>query len=337
MNIKIGKKWIGKEKPVFVIAEGGINHNGNVKIAKKLVLKAKEAGADAIKFQTFKALDLASPKSKYFKLFEKLELDYSDFEEIAEYAKNQEITFLSTPFSENAVDFLNKIGMPAFKIASGDLTNIPLIKYIASKKKPMIISSGLANITEVKEAVKTIRSCKNNKIMIMHSVSSYPTPHSEANLKAILQLQKTFPYTIGYSDNGAENLVPVIAVAMGAKIIEKHFTINKKLSGPDHLLSADPSELNQIIKNIRLTESMLGDGIKKCQPSEKENLIAARRSITAKISIKKGTKISKEMLGIQRPATGIHPKNIDRIIGRIAKKNINEHESLKWEYLINRN
>jgi N-acetylneuraminate synthase/N,N'-diacetyllegionaminate synthase len=333
MKIKIGEKWIGRDKPVFVIAEGGINHNGSLKIAKKLVLAAKESGANAIKFQTFKASDLASPKSEYFKIFEKLELKDEEFEEISDYAKSNKIIFLSTPFGEQSVDLLNRIKVPAFKIASGDLTHIPLIEYVARKNKPVIISTGLANINEIREAVKTITNTGNKKIVILHSVSSYPTPPNEANLRAIRNLQEKFPFPIGYSDNGADNLVPVIAVAMGAKIIEKHFTLDKKMPGPDHNLSADPSELIELVRNIQATEKMLGDGIKKCQASELKNLIAARRSITMEMSIGKNTKLLKNMIGIKRPATGIEPKFIKKVIGKRVKKKMFANESLKWKHI----
>jgi N-acetylneuraminate synthase/N,N'-diacetyllegionaminate synthase len=314
MKIKIGEKWIGRDKPVFVIAEGGINHNGSLKIAKKLVLAAKESGANAIKFQTFKASDLASPKSEYFKIFEKLELKDEEFEEISDYAKSNKIIFLSTPFGEQSVDLLNRIKVPAFKIASGDLTHIPLIEYVARKNKP-------------------ITNTGNKKIVILHSVSSYPTPPNEANLRAIRNLQEKFPFPIGYSDNGADNLVPVIAVAMGAKIIEKHFTLDKKMPGPDHNLSADPSELIELVRNIQATEKMLGDGIKKCQASELKNLIAARRSITMEMSIGKNTKLLKNMIGIKRPATGIEPKFIKKVIGKRVKKKMFANESLKWKHI----
>ena len=332
MKIKIQKRWIGGKNPVFVIAEGGINHNGSVKLAKKIIEKAKNSGADAVKFQTFKAEDLVSPKSKTFKIFKKVELAYEDFSELSDYAKSQKIIFFSTPFSTEAVDLLQKIGVPAFKIASGDLTDIPLIKYAASKKKPMIISTGMANVNEIKDAVKSIQS-KNKKIIIMHSNSSYPTPTNETNLLSIRYLTKKFCYPIGYSDNGKDMLVPIIAVALGAKIIEKHFTINRKLSGPDQKLSADPSDLKNLIENIRLVEKMFGKEEKKCQPSELENIIAARRSITAKLAIKKDTKIQKNLVGLNRPATGIPPKYLGKILGRKTKRRINAGQSIKWNDL----
>jgi N,N'-diacetyllegionaminate synthase len=331
MELKIKNKKIGKNNPTFVIAEGGINHNGSVKIAKKLILKAAEIGSDAIKFQTFTASDLTSTKSKYYKIFKKLELNESQFGEISDFAKNHNIIFLSTPFSENAVDILDKLKVPVFKIASGDLTHIPLIKYASSKNKPMIISSGMGTIEEVNDAVKTIKSQKNNKIAIMHSVSAYPTPHNESNLKAILTLQNNFEVPIGYSDNGNNLLIPLIAVSIGAKIIEKHFTLSKKMKGPDHELSANPKEFKEMISKIKIIEESLGDGKKQCQQSEFENMIQSRRSITTNIKIPKNIKIEQSMISIKRPATGIEPKFINSVIGKITKKAIGKDESVEWK------
>ena len=333
MYIKLDQKFIGDKFPAFIIAEGGINHNGDVELAKKIIKNAKRCGADAVKFQTFAADDIASSKSQYFKLFKKLELTENNFSELSDYAKKQKIIFLSTPFSNNAVDLLTKIGVPAFKIASGDLTNLPLIEYAAKKKKPMIISTGMSDFREVNDAVKSIKKMKNKKIILMHSVSSYPTPHSEINLRVLQKFKDKFPYVVGYSDNGSDPLVPVIAVAMGAKIIEKHFTIDKKLKGPDHTLSADISELKNIIQNIRKVEEMIGDGIKKCQLSELNNRINARRSLTAKIDIKKNSKIIPEMVSSKRPATGIEPKFLKKIIHKKVKKTINAGESIQWNHI----
>lgn len=330
MKIKISNKWIGEDSPVFVIAEAGINHNGNIKIAKRMIRAAKKVSVDAIKFQTFRASDFVSIDSKYYKIFKKLELDEYQFGELSDYAKSNGIMFLSTPFSTNAVDILLKLNVPAFKIASGDLTNIPLIKYAASKKKPMIISTGMANMNEVQTAVKSIHATGNNKIIIMHSVSAYPTPHNETNLRTIEQIYRKFGYPVGYSDNGSDLLVPLISVAIGAKIIEKHFTLNKKMIGPDHSLSTEPKQFKVLVHNIRYVEQMLGDGIKCCQPSELHNKIHARRSITAKVNIEKGTILKPEMLELKRPAYGIEPFYFNKIIGRITLKQIKINKSLKW-------
>lgn len=333
MKIKISNKLVGNNNPVFMIAEGGINHNGKLSLAKKIISKAKAAGADAVKFQTFKAEDLASPKSKFFKIFKKLELDFEEFGELADYAKNQNIIFLSTPFSFDAVNLLMQLKVPAFKIASGDLTNIPLVEYAASKKKPMIISTGMANETEIQQSINAIRKTGNKKIIILHSVSAYPTPINEVNLSVIKQLREKFKQPVGYSDNGSNLLVPVIAVASGADLIEKHFTINRKLSGPDQKLSANPSDFKKLVKNIRLVEKMMGVNIKKCQTSEFGNKFAARRSITALTTIERGTKIDKKMLGLQRPASGLEPKYFSRVIGKRAKRKITKGESIKWNQI----
>ena len=333
MKIKISNKLVGNNNPIFIIAEGGINHNGKLSLAKKIISKAKAAGADAVKFQTFKAEDLASPKSKFFKIFKKLELDFEEFGELSDYAKNQNIIFLSTPFSFDAVNLLMQLKVPAFKIASGDLTNIPLIEYAASKKKPMIISTGMANETEIQQSINAIRKSGNKKIIIMHSVSAYPTPINEINLSVIKQLREKFKQPVGYSDNGSNLLVPVIAVASGADLIEKHFTINRKLSGPDQKLSTNPSDFKKLVKNIRLVEKMMGVNIKKCQTSEFGNKFAARRSITALTTIERGTKIDKKMLGLQRPASGLEPKYFSRVIGKRAKRKITKGESIKWNQI----
>lgn len=333
MRVRISDKLVGDNSPVFTIAEAGINHNGSLKIAKKLIDKAKEARADAIKFQTFKADDLCSVDSKYYKTFKKLELSENGFRELSDYAKGLGIIFFSTPFSNGAVDLLEELKVPAYKIASGDLTDLPLIKHVASKKKPIIISTGMANLDEVRIAVKTVLSVHNTRIILMHSTSTYPTPIHYANLNAIRTLMKNFQYPIGYSDNGSDMLVPIISVAVGAKIIEKHFTLDRKLPGPDHKISADPIQFRNLIKTIRNVERMLGDGIKKCQPTEKKDKSYVRRSITAKMDIEKGSEITEQMIDLKRPATGIEPRYFNKVVGRKTKRRIPTDKPLKWEYL----
>lgn len=333
MKIKIAEKHIGDGFPTFLVAEAGINHNGSLKTAKKMVEKAKMGGADAIKFQTFKTEDLVSD-SRYYKIFKNAELSPEEFAELSDYAKSQNIIFFSTPFSESAVDLLTKLKVPMFKIASGDITHTPLLKYAASTKKPIILSTGMSNLSEVKLAIKSICSAKNNKIILMHSVSSYPTSPSEVNLLAMDVLKEKFSYPVGYSDNGSGILVPSTAVAAGAKIIEKHFTLNKKMKGPDQAFSADPKEFKELVKRIREIELVLGKKEKHQQLGEKNTKMAARRSIIANSTILKGTKIKKEMIKIKRPATGIPPLYFNKIIGMIAKKRIKMNESLKWNDLV---
>jgi len=333
MKIKIAGKYVGENYPCFIVAEAGINHNGSLKIAKKMISVAKKAGADAIKFQTFKADDLAIPTSKFYKIFKKVELTTEEFVELSDYAKSKSIIFFSTPSSEESVDILSKIKIPAYKISSGDLTNIPLLEYVAQKKKTIIISSGMSTLNEIKKAVQTIKRKRNNKIILLHSVSAYPTPPYETNLKVIQNLKQNYPFPVGYSDNGSGLLVPTTAVAIGAKLIEKHFTLNKKMKGPDHSFSADPKEFRLLVKKIREVERLLGKGIKVVQQSERKNRVLARKGITAKTTIKPGSKISKKMISIMRPATGITPDKINQVVGKTTKQRIKQYQPIKWEYL----
>jgi len=332
-EIKFGRKKIGGKQPVFVVAEAGVNHNGSLKIAKSLIKEAKNCGADAVKFQTFKAIDLASKKSKWFNIFKKLELKDQEFKELNDYAKQNDILFFSAPFSFDAVDLLTKLNVKAIKIASGDLTNIPLIKYAASKKKTMIVSTGMGNLIEVKEAIRTIKSVRNKNIILMHSVSSYPTPIEDVNLSSMSLLEKKFSLPVGYSDNGDDMVVPIVAVSLGAKIIEKHFTLNKKMKGPDHHMSADPKQFKKLVDEIHQIEKMLGDGIKKCQKSELENLIGARRSVTAKVELPKNSRITQHDITLKRPATGIKPKYFYEILGRRNKQKIKADDAIQWKDL----
>jgi len=334
MNLlKISGKKIGIDSPAFIIAEAGINHNGELKIAKKLIDAAKLCNVDAVKFQTFTADDLASSKSNYYKLFKKVELSESDFSEISDYAKQKDIIFLSTPFSNNAVDILSKMKIPAFKISSGDLTDLPLINYVAKKNKPVLLSTGMATLNEIKNAVNEILKTKNRKIGLFHSVSAYPTPYSQTNLLAMQTMMKEFSYPIGYSDNGPDMLVPEVAVSMGAKLIEKHFTLDKKMKGPDHLLSADIKQMKELVIRIRKIEEIRGNGIKDSQRCEKEGLIGIRRSLIAAKDLKKGVILGADSIKIARPAKGIQPKFLKKVIGKKMKKSVKKDNPLMWAHL----
>jgi N,N'-diacetyllegionaminate synthase len=336
-KIKIANTSVGNNSKVFIIAEAGSNHNGDIKIAKKMIEAAKLSDIDAIKFQTFRAKDFVVSDSKAFKILKKVELTSLDFEELSDFAKSQGIIFFSTPLSENATDILSKLSVPVFKIASGDLTHIPLIKYVAKKRKPIILSTGMASMDEVKNAVKAVCSQNNEKIIILHSVSGYPTPYNEANLNMIRTLKKEFQYPIGFSDNGEGTFVPLLAVANGAKIIEKHFTLSKKIKCLDRSISLDPKEFKHLVEETRKIEEILGDGIKKCQPSEMEDRIQSRRSLLAEIEIKKGTKITREMIGIKRPALGISPAFLEKVVGKVSQKNIQPRHFIKWSDVKNKN
>lgn len=342
--IKIGSKKNGKNQPVFIIAEAGVNHNGSLNLAKKLVDIAKKAGADAVKFQTFHAEQIVSFRAKkaeyqnrakgrtQYEMLKKLELSFSDFQKLKKYCDKKKIIFLSTPHSEDAVDFLNSL-VPAFKIGSGDLTNLPILEKIAKKKKLIILATGMSTLKEIREAVKTIKKAGNNKIVLLHCTTNYPCPIEEVNLKAMQTLKKEFNLPVGYSDHTLGIIVPIMAAAVGARVLEKHFTLDKNLSGPDHKASLSPKELEDMVKMIRSAEKALGNGIKKPNKNEEKIKKIARKSIIAKKDIKKSNKINRDMLVIKRPGTGILPKYIDRVVGKIAQKNIKKDSLIKLKDL----
>ncbi|GAH32238.1 unnamed protein product, partial [marine sediment metagenome] len=290
--------------------------------------------------QTFKAEEFVSKKSlkakhiegkvSVFDMVKSLELGKEEFEQIAEYANKRAIMFLSTPLGEESAHLLYDLGVPAYKIASGDITNIPLLKYIASKKLPIILSTGMANLGEIEEALDAIYSTGNEDVVLLHCVASYPTPLEEVNLQAINTLKQAFQLPVGFSDHTISTIVPVAAVALGADVIEKHFTLDRNLPGPDHKASASPDELRQIVEGIREFEIASGSPLKRVNKSEKETKVAFRRSIVAITDIQNGTKITKDMLAIKRPQTGIPPQYIDTVIGRIAKSDIKAEEALTW-------
>lgn len=347
VKIKIGNKLIEEGKPCFIIAEAGVNHNGSLSLGRKLVDVAKEAGVDAVKFQTFKAEKIVIPnaeqsryqtenigkKESQYAMLKRLELSYSDFKSLKGYCDKKGIIFLSTPHScKEDVDLIAEL-CPAIKVGSGDLTNLPILKYIASKKLPIILSTGMSTLEEVQEAVKTIKKQGNNKIILLHCTTNYSCPLEEVNLRAMVALKKKFKLPVGYSDHTFGIMIPLMAVAMGAQIIEKHFTLNRNLPGPDHKASLEPNELKEMVKRIREAERALGDGIKKPTRSEEKIKKLVRKSIVARIDIPKGTRIIQDMLVTKRPGAGILPKYLNKIIGRIAKREIKKDELIKFENL----
>lgn len=331
--LNIGNKKIGDDHPTFFIAEGGLNHNGDIKLAKNLIDKAFEAGASAIKFQTYQTEEFVRKSNKYFDLFKQAQLSYEEFGELSDYSKSKDLTFFSAPFDIESADYLKKIGVPCFKIASSDLINIPLIKHVAKMNLPMIISTGLATMDEVEQAVNCCLYEGNNKIALLHCIAHYPTIPEESNLNAITTMKKQFPFPIGYSDNGESTLVDLAAVSLGANLIEKHFTLDKKMEGPDHSFSIDPNGLKDLMKQIRTIEEIKGDGEKIPRRSELEGRYFIRTSITTRNPIKKGETFSKENLGIKRPAEGIEPKYYEQILGRKAKRDLDLDSAIKWEDL----
>jgi len=339
MKVKIKNRLIGKEEPSFIIAEAGSNHNGKLEIAKKMINVAVKSGADAVKFQIFRAEDLYSkytPEFSYLKgqkvydLIKDIETPREWIKELAEYCKKRNIHFLATPFDFEAVDLLDRYA-PAFKIASFEIVDLKLIKYAAEKGKPMIVSTGMSNLGEIEDAINAIKSVGNEDIILLHCNSLYPTPVEIINLRAIETMRTAFKVPIGFSDHTLGIHIPIAAVAMGACVIEKHFTLDRTLPGPDHSFAIEPDELKEMVKCIRDIEKARGNGIKEKSELESEEMyIKARRSIHAKVDIPKGTKITKNMLIVKRPGYGIKPKFIDMVVGREAKKDIKEDEWITW-------
>ncbi|MCR4335259.1 MAG: N-acetylneuraminate synthase [archaeon] len=348
MNIKIGKKNIGPNERAFIIAEAGVNHNGSFRIAKKLVDEAVVAGVDAIKFQTFSAdrlVTIDAPKADYqkknthnsasqYSMLKKLELSEKNQTALKKYCDSKKIIFLSTPHSGiEDVDFLSNLNVEAFKISSADLTNIPLIEYAAKKRKPIILSTGMSSFEEISKAVNAIRKRGNKQIILLQCTTSYPCPPEDVNLLAMKTMEKKFKLHIGFSDHTTGLLAAQLAVAMGAKVIEKHFTLDKNMPGPDHCASINPKQLSEFVLGIRLVEKILGSEKKTVLQSEKSNLKTIRKGIYVAQSILKGTKITRKMLCIKRPFAGLLPEKIVSIIGKKAVKNLEKDTPLKKNYV----
>lgn len=350
LDIKIGNRIIGKNQPCYIIAEAGVNHNGDLDLAKKLVDKAKDAGVDAVKFQTFKSEDVCTinaERAEYQKknvereesqleMLKRLELPYEDFKTLKNYCDSKNITFLSTAHTEDAVDFLEDI-IPAYKIGSGDLTNIPTLKKIAKKGKPMILGTGMATMDEIKEALSSINEEGNKDIIMLHCTTNYPCPRNEVNLKAMQTMQKELECLIGYSDHTKGIDVSLMAIKLGAVLIEKHFTLDKNMQGPDHKASMNPEELKKLVDSIKnhryedlkFDEEILGSDKKIPNKSEKEIMTIIRKSIVTIKDIKKGEKLNHENISIKRPGTGILPKRFDELIGKKATVDILKDKIIK--------
>ncbi|RSD35151.1 MAG: N-acetylneuraminate synthase [Methanohalophilus sp.] len=334
-------------KKCYIIAEVGVNHNGNIGLAKQLIDAAKEAGADAVKFQTFKAEEVVCQKTRkaqyqidntgnlesQYDMIKSLELSYEDFTELKKYADNKGITFLSTPFDNGSADFLDDLDIPLFKISSGDITNIPLLEHIGKKQKPVILSTGMSTLGEVEEAVEALKSSGTENITLLHCTTSYPAPMESINLSAMETMKYAFRLPVGYSDHTEGITIPIAAAALGAVVIEKHFTLSKNMHGPDHKAALEPSEMNQMIKNIRCVNSAIGNFEKKPHPEELNNKFVARKSVVARIDIERGTVINEKMLAIKRPGTGMLPKKIYEVIGKKAAKKICKDELIEYNML----
>jgi len=327
---------------IFVIAEAGVNHNGSITLAKQLIDVASDAGADAVKFQTFKADNLVSKtaqKADYqkqttdtsesqYEMLKKLELNTTAHHELIAYCNTKDILFLSTAFDHESITLLNNLGMSIFKIPSGEITNLPYLRHIGSLGKKIILSSGMANLGEIEAALEVLTKAGTPKelITVLHATTEYPCPIEEVNLRAMNTIATAFGVKSGYSDhtNGIE--IPIAAAAMGASVIEKHFTLDREMEGPDHKASLEPYELKMMIQAIRNIENALGDGIKKATKSELKNMLIARKSIVASRTITKGELLSSENITIKRPGNGINPMRFDEMIGTTALKDYDEDE-----------
>ncbi len=331
---------------VFIIAEAGVNHNGDLDMAYRLVDAAKASGADAVKFQTFKAELLVSrnaQKAEYqkkatngtetqFEMIKKLELSIDDHHRIAEYCKSVDIEFLSTAFDEESIRLLYTLGIRMWKIPSGEITNLPYLRSIAKLKMPIVMSTGMCTLGDVEAAIDALvaAGASRTSIVLLHCTTEYPAPIAEVNLKAMVSLGTAFNLPYGYSDHTNGITVPVAAVAMGAAIIEKHFTLDKGLPGPDHKASLDPRELAEMVCAIRNVEAAMGDGIKKRTVSEEKNLPIARKSIVARKKIAKGERLDENNLTVKRPGDGISPMFWDEVVSRKALRDYLPDEKIEW-------
>jgi N,N'-diacetyllegionaminate synthase len=335
-------------KKVVIIAEAGVNHNGSVENAYKLIDAAKEAGADYVKFQTFKANKLVTQTAKkaeyqsanmnssegsQFEMLKKLELKEEDHFKLKIYAEKNNIKFLSTGFDEDSIDFLDELGMDFYKIPSGEITNYPYLKHVASKNKPVILSTGMATLADIEAAVNLFiaNGISLDDIQILHCNTEYPTPMKDVNLLAMKTIEATFGVNVGYSDHTLGIEISVAAVAMGAKVIEKHFTLDKNMEGPDHRASLDPAELKNMITAIRNVElAISGNGIKQPSDSEIKNIQVARKSIHLRSSLQKGTTLTAEHLIMLRPGNGISPFDMEKLTGRKINKDLEANHQLSW-------
>ncbi len=320
----------------FIIAEAGVNHNGNLNNAVKMIDTASSFGADAVKFQTFKAEKLVSPhapKADYqlkrtdphetqYDMLKRLELSPQDYKTLFLTCKERDILFISTPFDEESADLLDDLGMEVFKIPSGEITNLPFLSHVAKKGKPMIVSTGMASLGEVESAVEKIHAAGNEKIVLLHCVSNYPARFEDVNLRSMVTMAAAFQVPIGFSDHTLGIEISLAAVALGAQVIEKHFTLDSNMEGPDHQASLEPDVFGAMVKSIRAVEAAMGTGKKKPADSEMGTAAVARKSIVALKDIPPGTRLSEEFIGVRRPGTGLPPAMLPYLIGRTPAQHV---------------
>lgn len=345
--IQIGTRVVGEGQPIFVIAEAGVNHNGDMVLARKLIEVAADAGADAIKFQTFTPEEIVSdvaPQAAYqventgkeesqISMLRTLVLPHKEHLELKKYAEAKGLVFLSTPFSALDADFLETLNIVAYKIPSGELTNLPFLAHIAKKRKPILLSTGMGTLEEVREALNVLRENGAAEIAIFHCTSEYPTPPADINLRAMQTLADEFGLPTGLSDHSESIYIAIAATALGARILEKHFTIDRSLPGPDHKASLEPNELTEMIRCIRVVEQALGSPLKKPTKGETDTAKVARKSVVAKQSMKAGALVALEDVHIVRPGTGIAPKHLASVIGKKVLRDIPRGTPLQFDML----
>ncbi len=343
-RVRVGSRAVGDGEACYIIAEAGANHNRSLSMAKELIDAAAAARADAVKFQTYSAETLYSRKTPRFTyldpltekstwdLIKEIELPRAWQPELQAYARSKGIEFLSTPFDHAAVDELDALGIPAMKIASFELVDVELVAHAARTHRPLLLSTGMADYGEILEAMRRAWAEGNEQIVLLHCISLYPAPARLANLRAIATMRRAFGVPVGFSDHTRSVSVPAVAVGLGACLIEKHFTLDRTLPGPDHPFALEPGELVSMIAAVREAESAMGDG-RKLGPADEEREMyeKARRSIVAARAVRKGTALTREMLTVKRPGTGIPPALMDRVVGRVARVDIEEDDVITWE------
>lgn len=346
-KIKIDDRMIGPGEPVYIIAEAGVNHNGDINIALELVQQAKRIGADCVKFQTFKAervVTAAAPKAKYqlevtdksesqLDMLKALELQEEDYRNIISRAQEEGITVISTPYSKEDADFLDKLDIPAFKIASGQLIELSFLQYVAKKGKPVILSTGMGTMDEVKAAVEAIRSTGNQQLILLQCTTNYPSDPADTNLRAMQSMGEETGVMMGYSDHVAGNVPCYAAVALGATVVEKHFTLDSQMPGPDHSSSLDPEGFKALVEGIRTVSVAMGTGVKAPSEVEKQNMTGMRRSIVAAQDLGPGTILTEDLLTFKRPATGVSPARLEEFLGKTLYVALKKDEFLKLDHV----
>lgn len=332
-KVNIQNIEIGNDRPVYIAAEIGFNHEGDILLAEKMIEAAAKTGVNAVKFQTFKASSLAMESAPHYELIKKGEMDLDDHKRLVKVAEDNGLGFFSTPFCKSSVDILENLGVSAYKVASMDLTNIPLLKYIARTGKPMIVSTGMAVVSEIAEAIETIKSQGNENIILLHCVSKYPPKPEDANLNLISYLKKVFDCPIGYSDHVLGNACSIASVALGSCFVEKHFTIDKNLPGPDNVNSANTEEMKQLVSDIRTLEKVFYNSADIDNRSDRPESKLYRRGIYAKQDIPSGTILKEDMLTCVRTENGMPPKYMDVLPGKRVSRDVQKEEAITWDVL----